>query len=368
MTRYFSIQEAADFLKVDYKVVYRLVKEGRIPSTRIGWQFRMSEADLNAYLNAQSVKQAAVAQAMRAEGSPAAGTVAQPDQRADGTPSAQLPAGTVAMETMETGINKVRARQMEVSFINRFREKVASVETLRHPVTMQILHVDDWAPLGDESDERETLMQLLNTAFLDRRTLATMPRNAAVRFTLKGNIPLVLEAKVLAHLDAYCTAGADDAPASLADLMIEIDSLEERNRKGRAAFIVGLASPTGWEDEAISFIKGSDRGNVYRNQAVKIVLVDLRSEAIYYDQHDEMLAGFAALFELATDAENVAALQAQLKAEVDGSLSRGVILAELADSLAASTDLILEAAQALEAAGGYRIISDPDRGAILVQT
>ena len=32
MKNFYSIKEAADYLEVDYKVVYRLVREGKIPS------------------------------------------------------------------------------------------------------------------------------------------------------------------------------------------------------------------------------------------------------------------------------------------------------------------------------------------------
>ena len=43
MAQFFSVQEAADYLEVDYKVVYRLVKEGKLPSSRVGWQFRITQ-------------------------------------------------------------------------------------------------------------------------------------------------------------------------------------------------------------------------------------------------------------------------------------------------------------------------------------
>ena len=65
MAPFYSVQEAADYLQVDYKVVYRLVKEGKLPSSRVGWQFRITQEDLNAYLNAVRAKQESMAQHLR---------------------------------------------------------------------------------------------------------------------------------------------------------------------------------------------------------------------------------------------------------------------------------------------------------------
>jgi len=364
MANFYSIQEAADYLQVDYKVVYRLVKEGRISSTRVGWQFRMTEEDLNTYLNGERVKQAVTAQAVRAANVAAdAALVSVPASMPVSAP-APVQSGVDAA----LGVSKLRARQMEINFINRFSEKISSVATLRHPTSRQLLQVEDWAPLLQESDDREALMQALNTALLDRRTLATLPRNAVARYTVPGTPPLVIEARVLAHLAAFCRTGADDAPAALEDLIVEIDSFEEQHRKLRAAIVAGLASPTGWEASAVDYIVGVGRGDTYRNLAVRIVLVDLRTDTLYYDRFDEVTPGFAALFALATDAENIATIQDQLKAAVDSSRSRGVVLGELATALAVSQELALEAGRRLESAGGYRLISDDAQGFILVQT
>jgi len=366
MTRFFSIQAAADFLQVDYKLVYRLVKERRIPSSRVGWQVRMTEEDLTAYLNAERVKQAAQAQALRPP--PTAGSAAE-KPGAEPLPDAPPPVTPVQTPTdAEEGlVSKLRARQMEINFINRFKEKLSAVETLRHPATQQMIRVGDWAQFLEESDEQERLMHALETAYLDRRVLATTPRNASARYTAPGEPPLVFLARGVAHIETFCRTGADHDPAALDDLMVEIDALEEAHRLTGAVAVAGLASPTGWDEATLAYIGGSAHGDTYRHPAVKLVLVDLSTRQLTFDRFDPVTAGFVGLFDQATDSETLAGLRSQLKEEVDNSLSRGVLLDDMARSMDVSLDLLLAAARQLAAADGYRIIEDSQHGYIVVQ-
>ncbi len=363
VTSYFSIQEASEILKVDYKVVYRLVKEGVIPTARVGWQFRINEEDLNAYLSAQRVKQASAVQALPArevyETAPAPRPTPGPAATSteNGTSAGAAAAGA--------GISKLKARQLELNFINRFDEKIADVETVRHPVTDELLHVDDWAPLRTQTEERELLMQVLNTAFLDKRTLATTPRNTTVRYTVAAKPPLVLEARVLTHLDTLLNNGADEQPADLADLMVEVDRLQEEQQKTRAALVVGLASPTGWDEEAAAFVEGSQRGAVYRHPNIRLVLVDLRSESVHYDVNDERAAAVAGLYALATARENTATLRDLLRTELADRT--GLLLQEVARSLQVSESSLLDAARLMVEGGGYQLIPDRASGWILVK-
>ena len=50
MEKLLSIEEVAEILGLEYKTAYKLVKAGEIPSARIGRVFRVSKADLSAYL------------------------------------------------------------------------------------------------------------------------------------------------------------------------------------------------------------------------------------------------------------------------------------------------------------------------------
>ena len=47
---YMSLEEVADMLGVTYQLVYKLARSGELPAVRLGKLYRVSRADLNAYL------------------------------------------------------------------------------------------------------------------------------------------------------------------------------------------------------------------------------------------------------------------------------------------------------------------------------
>jgi excisionase family DNA binding protein len=365
MAPFYSVQEAADYLQVDYKVVYRLVKEGKLPSSRVGWQFRITQEDLNAYLNAERAKQESLAHSLRNQ-QPAGASIPSAARSQEAAPVVNPPfdAPTAGAPPTNT-VTKIRARQVEQNYINRFQEKVETVETIRHPATGQLLPVRNWRETLVIEEDRAALMQALNSAFLDRKTLATTPRNVRCRYTLEVEPPFVLEARVLAHLEAFCRTGFDDQPATLEDLMVAIDEYEEELRKRKLTIVAGLASPTGWEPEAIAYVTNTGRGDSYRNRNIMLIVVDLRNEAVYYDENDAVARGFAGLYELATDTENVTMLRAHLLAELDGR--SGLILADTAQALGVAVELLEEAAKQLVSEGGYRLVPDKSDGLIMVK-
>ena len=53
MEKLLSIEDIAEILGLEYKSVYRLVRSGELPAARIGRVYRVSKADLSAYLEQQ---------------------------------------------------------------------------------------------------------------------------------------------------------------------------------------------------------------------------------------------------------------------------------------------------------------------------
>ena len=47
---YMSLEEVADMLGVTYQLIYRLVRSGELPAVRLGKLYRVSQGDLNSYL------------------------------------------------------------------------------------------------------------------------------------------------------------------------------------------------------------------------------------------------------------------------------------------------------------------------------
>lgn len=61
--KFYSLEEVADLFGVNYQLIYKLVKDGSLPSMRVGKVFRVSEMQLKLYMDQQS------------SGAPASGTM-----------------------------------------------------------------------------------------------------------------------------------------------------------------------------------------------------------------------------------------------------------------------------------------------------
>ncbi len=52
--QFYSLEEVAELLGVNYQLIYRQVKEGKLPALRVGRIYRVRRADLEAYLELNS--------------------------------------------------------------------------------------------------------------------------------------------------------------------------------------------------------------------------------------------------------------------------------------------------------------------------
>jgi excisionase family DNA binding protein len=51
MAKLMTVEEAADYLRVGKKTIYRLLKQGKIPATRVGQQWRFNKASIDEWLH-----------------------------------------------------------------------------------------------------------------------------------------------------------------------------------------------------------------------------------------------------------------------------------------------------------------------------
>lgn len=410
MGPFLSIQDAADTLGVDYKTVYRLVRAGKLPAGKFGGMYRIRREDLEAYFQAQVAETAGRGQeaaltapetllkcgsCFRILSSPreVAGTCTTPGcgapictncwQKgirycADHRPGEQgrLAQAQAALARGEIRrlITAVTARQLESAWIARFDERIREIGTLFHPGTAEILRIADWAPFHSSDDETLQLMQMLNVGFLDRASQATLPHNELTRYSIqagglgwgKPRQGLLLEARCTGHLAEFVDPGFDTRPADLEELLLLLADLERLAADAEATLIVGLASPTGWDEPALAHII-DERGRAYRHPAVLPCLVDLETGAVAANRMDERLAkfGYAELFKLPLAREEAAALLPQIEAALAGR--EGLAVADLARLLGAPEPLVLHACQELIRAGRYRLVEEGELAPLIVR-
>src|SRR5580765_5460954 len=68
---FLTTEEVLEYLQVNLRTVYRLIKAGRIPAVRVGRQWRFRKRDIDAWLESQRPRQAARATTVRTPVAPA---------------------------------------------------------------------------------------------------------------------------------------------------------------------------------------------------------------------------------------------------------------------------------------------------------
>ena len=58
MEKFYSLEEVAELLGVNYQLIYRLVRAGDLPALKIGRIYRVTQAGLDEYLQAQNTQAA----------------------------------------------------------------------------------------------------------------------------------------------------------------------------------------------------------------------------------------------------------------------------------------------------------------------
>jgi len=54
MTQFMTVREVADYLRVSEKTIYRLLRRGSIPATKVGRQWRFNKASIDGWLQRDS--------------------------------------------------------------------------------------------------------------------------------------------------------------------------------------------------------------------------------------------------------------------------------------------------------------------------
>jgi len=437
---FLSLKEAAEYLNVKYKTVYRLVRNGELPAVKVGGIYRIRRRDLEAYVELQRVppvrasiprcsvcgrpivSELSIGGYCQAEGcnepicfacwqwehqrfcpvhqaeqaSPEeVGMPASSDVLRCGTcfrviPSPEMAGGQCEAEGCEAWIcedcwNKpdghfcrkhkpsreeklrdarrlleagqipclvtdLEARKREVNFLSRFDYKVHRVGTLRHPVTGRILRILDWELYHSRGDETEQLLELLHVGYLDKELLARTPINEWSRYVVQpsGRIPgLVLEARVFSHLDVYVRQGFDTQPATVEDLVSHLHSWMEEATQAQVVYVVGLASTTGWNEEARYYIQGERGQGGFFHEWLMPLLIDLETGEAIYNIWDERLAPLAPLFAPQLQEELIHTTMRRVEDLLAHSLTDSLIASEVAAHLGVQEEVVHQAFERL---------------------
>jgi predicted nucleic acid-binding Zn-ribbon protein len=165
------------------------------------------------------------------------------------------------------------AAMLELIFIEKLRSKLREVPiAIKAPWGEVVINKWSYERVQAESVEQS----------------ATIPRNMSIVFghRSRGFLGLGEERVVevigvyLSHISTLKKQGFDSQPATLSDLLNVLRNSLSSIEGGKRYTLIGIASPTGWEESVTKYVAGEAYSLVFSNAAV--ILVDLiKNRAIY---------------------------------------------------------------------------------------
>jgi len=384
---FLSIREAAGYLGVEYKTVYRLVTQGALPAGKVGGQWRIRARDLERYFEEQVAQARQNGMAEDSDTSPwrcgqcrqiipraqdVAGRCQAPDcdaplcarcwSRGERFCRTHVPSADDRLRQAEADraaglipclVTREQARERELNLLRRLDLKVRRISVLRSPFDGTMYREPDWEAGHTAGDEVSHLLDLVGTGFLEDTLLQSMPLNRRARYELPRERPkdgepggLVLEVACRSRLEAHLRAGFDTEPLGRAAAQALLDGYvqqaEARALRGR--YVVGLASTTGWDPAARDLLLDHQSGRAFAHRLIRPCLIDLERGDIVCNPQDESLRFFAELLSPRLPAELVHETALGLQDALAG-LDDHFTLAEVQARWAVDADVARQAMQ-----------------------
>ena len=395
--QFLSIREAAQYLNVEYKTLYRLVVAGKIPASRVGGVYRIKRQDIDDYLEGQKGTGAAsnvpsCERCHRLIKSPemVGGQCEHPGceallcrdcwtKQSDRyclehklLPEDKL---TQAKQKLKAGevtliVTAAEARQKELDFIGRFDQKIRKIKEVTSPVDGTLFRVNSWDEIHKETAELEIPETTSKNSGSASLTSHIIPRNQRADYsflkrgtTRSGASGFVIEAAFFAHLRNFIEDGFDTSPATHTELVWLLEtSIASAKNKG-ALYVVGFASPTGWTDEACEAISGRGSKKGFSSLYGSFCLIDMNRDRLIANPYDMRVGAFLDVFRGDLDEEVINRVADYLQAQFLSRESQE--LEDVAHATEANPKLVEEAFRRLERSGRY-IVSESGKTGLTI--
>lgn len=469
MKAFVSIREAADYLGVEYKTVYRLVKSGEIPAGKIGGVYRIKKEDLEGYFEKQKertlleseqargfratcsccqnrlVSRLSVAGRCRVCGEPictACWTIEgrrfcqehEPESPGESAlagrheavtsealycarcrriiPHQGVIAGSCEHPSCEKALCRVcwqdeedrfcvehmrsreerlarakaeleqgkipvlvsseEARQRELAFLSRFDLKVHHLDSVVSPLDDRPLSIESWDSLHSTTDVPLPASLAFRQGLAERQMpTEVMPCNRGSRYDIPSaakhradsDKALILEAVTYSHLPDFVARGFDTQPVTLPELVSILDEYVDRADRENCLYVLGFASPTGWDEAAAAYIRNDSQGHSFRHRLLMPVLIDLTRDSVVHNKLDARLDPFLPLFSPRLTDEEIQEVADFVVRNLVGRA--GLSVDEVTQELMIAPEMVLKAFQELAERGDYRLDELPDIGVVI---
>lgn len=234
----------------------------------------------------------------------------------------------------ENLVTSTIARLLELDYLGRFDTTIHETERLYTPDGEFEVPEGYWDGRGERRSDEPQLADLLANRDDGAGTPRTdaYPANRSARYWLTDSrhlglireTKLVIEAIVFGHLETHAENGFDTRPVDLDDLIDLVNNRVRRAEGAEQPHLVAVASPTGFTDRALSEL--GDGGQFSRY--LSLVLVDLRTGELYYDEADELIANNKRLFDMPLDKDCVVACVDRIRDVAADAATQSVMVSD----------------------------------------
>ncbi len=225
-------------------------------------------------------------------------------------------------------VHSADAKHYELSFIGRFDRKMNEMPVMipdplkrGRSIRVKRWNVDDTARHISSSQKEQV-------ASLNREKWEQLPFNLTSRYMVYDTslfsgkkLRGIVEARSFGHLAEYARLGMDTMKAGLGELQAIIFRAVEEAGKGGYFHILGIESPTGWDQKAIDFLMSEDYQINFMNKYVYVYLIDMEMNEVYYNRvYDEIspeMKDYAGLFAPELKEEKVQKCRDWIKSEFE---------------------------------------------------
>jgi hypothetical protein len=107
---------------------------------------------------------------------------------------------------------------------------------------------------------------------------------------------IIIEAITLNHLDEFDKYKFDSRSANLADFLNTVNRIIDKAEVGKYLHIIGIASPTGWDEKVQSEVKSTTFAHNYMSRFVSFCLIDSVTGEMIFNPADERIAKYIEYF------------------------------------------------------------------------
>ena len=399
---FLKIPEAARYLGVTRRWVYRRIWSGDLPASKVGGLYFIQRKDIDALLEQgklggtmkEEVKESLLkcGHCFRLlDSDTLIGDVCQAENCEQLICTQCLAEGSrfcvehlpdkdqlweAALEDFRQGkipllVKASQARLREVNFIQRFQTRLSSIGTLRHPLTDEMLSVSNWEALLEGGDEQAEVMRLLNKAVLEAEWLAKVPLNAFARYRLppvkkQRGAPVTVLACTFSPLPEMLQKGFATHSLSADDLTARLLRLGEEAQRAQTMTLALLAATTGWDVPARDLVQGSGAGTAFAHRWMLVYLYDMETRQIIYNRQDSRLRGFAEIFTPLLPSEEVEEVIAAVEKEM--GIYESLTMEHALRAFSYSQSVLKKAFEQMASSGRYALTEVPNLGMAIVRT